>query len=43
MTSDKKEIAKILTISILGEDYREAPKSKFKSFWRRIKKCLPGY
>ena len=35
-----KELAKGLTVEILGEDYREPEK---ESFYRRSKKCLAGF
>ena len=40
MDSHARELAKVLTHSILGVDYREPEK---ESLYRRVKKCLYGY
>ncbi len=37
-----KEVAKLITQSIMGQDYRESKESKVIRFWGRIKKCLRG-
>jgi len=45
MDENKTEIAKVLTIMVMGEDYREPnnkPTPRIKTFWWRVKKCLFG-
>jgi len=45
MEGNKSHLAKMLMITVMGEDYREPQKkhiSSLKIFWWRVKKCLFG-
>jgi len=46
MDENNRELAKVLTIMVMGEDYREPdkkPTPNIKTFWEKVKKCLLGY
>jgi len=45
MEENKGDLAKVLTVMIMGEDYREPDTKRkpiLKIFWWRVKKCLFG-
>lgn len=43
MESNERELATLLTRTVLGEDFREPRKlSVLQTMWRRLLKCLPG-
>jgi len=45
MDGNKSDLAKMLMLTIMGEDYREPNKKQrpvLKIFWWRVKKCLFG-